>query len=54
MHPADTHSTYEDTSDSYVSVHLTYYPTDGKLRSDEKRFPHRQFSIQTQNIEKQP
>lgn len=51
---ADTYSTYEDTSDSYLRVPLTYYPTDGKLLLDEKHFPHIQFSIQIQNIEKQP
>ena len=40
-HLADTYSTYEDTSDSYLRVPLTYYPTDEKPPSDGKHFPHK-------------
>ena len=38
---------------SYLSAHLAYYQTDEKFLSGEKHFPHKQSSIQTQNIGKQ-
>ena len=45
--PADTPPTYEDRSDSYLSVPSAYYQTDEKLPSDEKHFPHKPFPTQT-------
>ena len=51
---ANSPPTYEDKSDSCLSVPSAYYQTDEKLPSDEKHFPHKQFSIQIQNIGKPP
>ena len=45
--PADTPPTYEDRSDSYLSVPLTYYQTGEKPPSGGKHFPHKPFSTQT-------
>ena len=49
---ADSLPTYEDRSDSCLSVPAAYYQTDEKSLSDETHFPHIPFSTQIQNIGK--